>query len=253
MVVLLSNDDGVNAFGLHALRKELSKIADVWVVAPDRQRSAASHSLTLHRPLKVTEIEEKVFAVDGTPTDAVILGINKLMPVKPDIVVSGINEGPNLGDDITYSGTVSAAMEGTILGVPSVATSLAVADFKNYRAAAKAAVRIVEWVCKNGLPEGVLLNVNFPDVREYSDFKGVRWTRQGRRIYTDYIYELKDPRGNVYYWIGGFPVEDHEDNDDGEETDIGAVKKGFISITPVKLDLTDYSMLERVKNIKLEL
>ncbi len=253
MVILLSNDDGVNAHGLNVLRKELLSIADVWVVAPDRQRSAASHSLTLHRPLKVTEVEEKVFAVDGTPTDAVILGINKLMPVRPDIVVSGINEGPNLGDDITYSGTVSAAMEGTILGVPSVATSLAISGFRNYRAAAKAALKIVEWVYENGLPEGVLLNVNFPDVEEYEDFKGIKWTRQGRRIYTDYISELKDPRGNVYYWIGGFPVENHEENDDGEDTDIGAVKKGFISITPVKLDLTDYEMLEEVKSISLEL
>ncbi len=252
MVILLSNDDGVNAVGLNILRKELLSIGDVWVVAPDRERSAASHSLTLHRPLKAVEIEPKIFAIDGTPTDAVILGVNKFLPTRPDVVVSGINEGPNLGDDITYSGTVSAAMEGTILGIPSIALSLDISGFRNYRAAAKAAVKIVKWVYEFGLPEGVLLNVNFPDVEEYEDYKGIKWTRQGRRIYTDYISELRDPRGNVYYWIGGLPTED-ENLNINDDTDIKAVKEGFISITPIKLDFTDYDFLKRVKDIQIGL
>ena len=242
MLILLSNDDGVNALGLHVLKKYLSSLGDVWVVAPDRERSASSHSLTLHRPLRVREVEEKVFSVDGTPTDAVIIGVNKLLPKKPDVVVSGINEGPNLGDDITYSGTVAAAMEGAILGIPSIATSLAVSGFRNFRAAAEAAVKIVSWVLKRGLPDGTILNVNFPDVEEFEDFKGIKWTKQGRRVYTDYIWELKDPRGNVYYWIGGFPVDEDSNQDD---TDIKAVKHGYISITPIKLDYTNYEFLEQ--------
>jgi 5'-nucleotidase len=253
MIILLSNDDGVFSTGITVLRKFLSEIAEVWVVAPDREKSAASHSLTLHRPLKVKQIEEKVFAVDGTPTDAVILGINKILPKKPDLVVSGINEGPNLGDDITYSGTVAAAMEGTILGYPSVAFSLAISTFKNFVAAAKAAQKIAQWVHENRLPEGTLLNVNIPDVKEYEKLKGVKWTRQGKRVYTDYIYELRDPRGNIYYWIGGFPVDEDPQLGNGDDTDIVAVKQGYVSITPVKLEMTDFEFLEKIRKTKIEL
>ncbi len=253
MVILLSNDDGVFSTGINVLRKFLSEIADVWVVAPDREKSASSHSLTLHRPLRVKQIEEKVFAVDGTPTDAVILGVNKILPSKPDMVISGINEGPNLGDDITYSGTVAAAMEGTILGYPSVALSLAVGEFRNFAAASKVALNIVKWVHENGLPEGTLLNVNVPDVKEYSRIKGVKWTRQGKRIYTDYIYELRDPRGNIYYWIGGFPVDEDPQLGNGEDTDIVAVKSGYVSITPIKLEMTDFAFLEKAKKVEIKL
>ncbi|BAT71292.1 5'-nucleotidase [Thermosulfidibacter takaii ABI70S6] len=253
MVLLLSNDDGVFSTGITVLRKFLSEIAEVWVVAPDREKSAASHSLTLHRPLKVKQIEEKVFAVDGTPTDAVILGINKILPKKPDLVVSGINEGPNLGDDITYSGTVAAAMEGTILGYSSVAFSLAISTFKNFAAAAKVAQKIVQWVHENKLPEGTLLNVNIPDVKEYERLKGVKWTRQGKRVYTDYIYELRDPRGNIYYWIGGFPVDEDPQLGNGDDTDIVAVKQGYVSITPVKLEMTHFEFLEKIRETKIEL
>ncbi len=252
MRILLSNDDGVYAAGINVLRRFLSQLGEVFVVAPDREKSAASHSLTLHRPLKVKEVEEKVWAVDGTPTDAVILGINKLLPEKPDIVVSGINDGPNLGDDITYSGTVAAAMEGTILGVPSIAVSLAVAGYKNFEVAAQIAVKVVQWVAERKLPQGVLLNVNVPDVENIERIRGVKWTRQGRRIYTDYIYELKDPRGNVYYWIGGIPVDDERLGNDSN-TDIEAVKKGYVSITPIKLELTDFDFLEKVKGEEIKL
>ncbi len=247
MRILLSNDDGVFAPGINTLKRFLEGIAEVWVVAPDREKSAASHSITLHRPLKVKKVSERVFSVDGTPTDAVILGINKLLPGPPDIVVSGINDGPNLGDDVTYSGTVSAAMEGVILGYPSVAVSLVVGSFRNFEVAAEVAVRVVKWVMENGLPPGTLLNVNVPDVEDAGQIKGVRWTRQGRRIYTDYIYELRDPRGNLYYWIGGFPVEDDAVLGNGEDTDIVAVKRGYVSITPIKLELTDFAFLERVR------
>ena len=253
MVVLLSNDDGVFSTGMNVLKRFLSEIAEVWVVAPDRERSAASHSLTLHRPLRVKQVEERVFAVDGTPTDAVILGVNKLLPAKPDVVVSGINEGPNLGDDITYSGTVAAAMEGTILGIPSVAFSLALGGYRNFAVAAKVAVSVVKWVLSRGLPEGTLLNVNVPDVKDLSHIRGIRWTRQGRRVYTDYIYELRDPRGNVYYWIGGFPVDDDPVLGNGEDTDIAAVKQGFVSITPIKLELTDFGALEEMRREEIPL
>ncbi len=246
MLILVSNDDGVFATGINVLKRFLSQIAEVWVVAPDREKSASSHSLTLHRPLKVKEIEERVFAVDGTPTDAVIIGVNKLLPKKPDLVVSGINEGPNLGDDITYSGTVAAAMEGTILGIPSIAVSLAVGQYKNFEVAAKVAVKVVEWVNKHGLPQETLLNVNVPDIKEYQKIKGIKWTRQGKRTYTDYIYELRDPRGNVYYWIGGFPVDEEENYTGANETDIAAVKSGYVSITPIKLELTDTEFLSKV-------
>lgn len=246
MIILLSNDDGVHAQGLLTLKEVLEDLATVYVVAPDREKSAVSHAITLHRPLRVEKIREKVFAVDGTPTDCIILGVNKLLKERPHLVISGINQGGNMGDDITYSGTVSAAMEGTILGIPSIAISLVVKEHRNYENAARFAKRLVEWIQTTPLPPDTLLNVNVPDMEKYEAIKGVAWTRQGKRVYNDSIDELVDPRGRKYYWIGGEPLEGIENDDD---TDIGALSKGFISITPIHLDLTDYKALNKFRSI----
>ncbi len=247
MIILLSNDDGVYAQGLLILGDALEDLATVHIVAPDREKSAVSHAVTLHRPLRVEKIREMVFAVDGTPTDCVILGVNKLLKERPHLVMSGINQGGNMGDDVTYSGTVSVAMEGTMLGIPSIAISLVVREHRNYENAARFAKRLVEWIQTTPLPPDTFLNVNVPDVGKYEAIKGVVWTRQGKRVYTDSIDELVSPRGKKYYWIGGVPLEDVENDDD---TDIGALSKGFISITPVHLDLTDYRALDRFRSIK---
>ncbi len=247
MIILLSNDDGVYAQGLLALRDALEDLATVYIVAPDREKSAVSHAVTLHRPLRVEKIRDLVFAVDGTPTDCVILGVNKLLKKCPHLVISGINQGGNMGDDVTYSGTVSVAMEGTILGIPSIAVSLVVREHRNYENAAIFAKKLVEWIQTTPLPPNTLLNVNVPDMEKYEAIKGVAWTRQGKRIYTDSIDELVDPRGKKYYWIGGVPLKDVENDDD---TDIGAVSKGFISITPIHLDLTDYRALDKFRSME---
>ncbi|MGB9667897.1 MAG: 5'/3'-nucleotidase SurE [Thermosulfidibacteraceae bacterium] len=244
MLILLSNDDGVFATGINVLFSELSKIADVWIVAPDREKSASSHSLTLHRPLRAKKIEERIYAVDGTPTDSVILGVHKILPREPDFVVSGINEGPNLGEDVTYSGTVSAAMEGCILGIPSVAVSLAISGYRNFKAAARIVVKIMESLFEKRFPDGIFLNINVPDVEDIGEVKGIKWTRLGKRKYNNYIHELRDPRGDTFYWIGGLPEEDEEDSN-GEGTDIGAVRKGYVSVTPIRYDMTALDFLEK--------
>ena len=235
MLILLSNDDGIWAKGLRVLQESLSPFGECCVVAPDREKSAASHSVTLHRPLRVEELEEGRFAVDGTPTDCVILGVHKLAGSKPDLLVSGINDGGNMGDDVTYSGTVSAAVEGTILGVPSMAVSLARGGYRNFLAVGEVVKRIVPWIAERGLPKGVLLNVNVPDVKGIEELKGIRWTRLGKLSYMDTLIEMKDPRGKTYYWVGGTPVRDREN---GADTDLVAVEEGYVSITPIRLDLT---------------
>jgi 5'-nucleotidase len=244
MLILLSNDDGVHAKGLSMLKRVLESVAEVCVVAPDREKSAVGHAVTLHRPLKVSRLSEGVYAVDGTPTDCVILAVNKLLHKKPNLLISGINQGGNLGDDITYSGTVSAAMEGTILGIPSIAVSLVVGRYKNYENAAKFAKKLAVWIQSTALPPDTFLNVNVPDVERYDVLKKVVWTRVGKRVYTDSIDELVDPRGRRYYWIGGVPLEDVKND---EDTDIGAVGKGHISVSPIHLDLTNYSALNFFK------
>ncbi|MBI5827579.1 MAG: 5'/3'-nucleotidase SurE [Deltaproteobacteria bacterium] len=239
-VILISNDDGIRSEGIMRLASALKKAGVVYVVAPDRERSAASHSLTLHRPLRVEEVAPRMYAVDGTPTDCVTLAVNRILPARPDILVSGINKGGNLGEDVTYSGTVSAAMEGTLLGIPSVAISLAArADF-DFKAAAAFALRIVKHVFRKGLPKDTLLNVNVPQVR---NIKGYRITKQGKRFFSDAIVEKVDPRGKKYYWIGG----DMQRWEGGADTDFHAVSKGYISITPVHLDMTNYASIDELK------
>lgn len=241
-LILVTNDDGVHSAGIIALYRAMKGIGDTFVVAPDRERSAAGHSLTLHRPLRPTEIREHVFSVNGTPTDCVTLGINKLLPEKPSLVVSGINKGANLGDDITYSGTVSAAIEGTIFGIPSIAFSLPSARQYHFETASCVAAEIASYVLEHSLPYDTLLNVNVPNVGKEL-LKGVKFTRQGKRIYDGAIQETFDPWGEKHYWIGGgTPYWER-----GEDTDIEAVEANFISITPIHLDLTNYDALSFFK------
>lgn len=246
MRILVCNDDGIRAAGIRALEAALQPLGDVWVVAPDREQSAASHSLSLYRPLRVEEIDDRHFAVDGTPTDAVNLAINGIMKARPDLVVSGINHGGNLGDDITYSGTVSAAMEGTLLGVPSIAVSLAGRDALDFGLAASFAARLAAIVGARGMPRDTLLNVNVPGLPN-AEVRGWRITRQGKRRYGDAIVEHLDPRGRKYYWIGG----DDLGFVPGEGTDCTAIAEGFISITPLHLDLTNYASIAELGDLDL--
>ena len=241
--ILLSNDDGVTSEGLSALADALSHLGEVYTVAPDRDQSASSHSLTLTRPLRMEKISEKKFSVDGTPTDCINLAVNGILKDgKPDLVVSGINTAANMGDDITYSGTVSATMEATLLKIPSIAVSMnAKKDFV-FQTGAHYARLVAELVLQTGLPEDTLLNVNVPNL-PLGRVKGIRITRQGKRVYKTPIVEKTDPRGKKYYWIGG----DKLDSVRIENSDIASVEDGYVSVTPIKLDMTDYAYMEELE------
>jgi len=241
-LILLSNDDGIQAEGLLALEESVASLGEVYVVAPDREKSAAGHSVTLHHPLRVQKLDERHYAVDGTPTDSVILGVRELLPRRPNIVISGINRGPNMGDDVTYSGTVAAALEGTLLGIPSFAISVAEYDNIRYDGAARFAARLANLIFENGLPSDTMLNVNVPNLPEES-IKGVAVTRQGKRVYKDEIIAKSDPRGRVYYWIGGADSGWEPES----ETDFAAFEEDRISITPLHLDLTKFSFLDELR------
>ena len=242
MLILATNDDGVYSPGLTILAKALKPLGDVWVVAPDREQSAVAHSLTLHRPLLVEEIREQVYAVNGTPTDCVNVAVNRLLPGLPDLVVSGINKGGNLGDDVTYSGTVSAALEATIMGLPAIAVSMVAREDFLFQTAADFAAKLSEFVLDVGLMKDTLLNVNVPNVTP-DKINGVKITRQGRRVYSGSVLERIDPRGKKYYWIGG----ETENWEDSPDADHAAVREGYISVTPLRLDLTDNASLDRMK------
>ncbi|HXQ24219.1 MAG TPA: 5'/3'-nucleotidase SurE [Candidatus Acidoferrales bacterium] len=247
MSILLSNDDGIGSEGLTILQEVLASLDEVWVVAPDRDQSAVSHSLTLHRPLRIEPIGPRTFTVDGTPTDCVNLAINGILRARPRLVISGINRGANLGDDITYSGTVSAAMEATLLGIPAIAVSLIGRDRFDFGPAADFTRRLAAAIFRAALPPDTLLNVNVPDLPA-ERIKGFALTRQGKRRYGDAIVEKTDPRGKKYYWIGG----DQLSFVDAEGTDFSAVQRGLISITPLHLDLTNYASLERLQHLKVQ-
>ncbi len=240
-LILLSNDDGIHAQGIRMLGAALAERADVLVVAPERERSAASHAITLHKPLRPKEIEPGWFSVSGTPVDCVYVGLLKLAARKPDLVVSGINNGHNLGTDVFYSGTVAAAAEGALRGVPAIAISqTAGGDFKT---ATRLGIDLVDAVLADGLPAKTLINVNVPD--KATSF---RWTKLGLRSYRDQVEERHDLRGRVYYWIGG-PTLDVED----EPTSDGqAVKTGVASVTPLRLELTAHDMLSSVPGWQLD-
>ncbi|TMQ17177.1 MAG: 5'/3'-nucleotidase SurE [Candidatus Rokuibacteriota bacterium] len=232
-VLLVTNDDGVHAAGLAALAEALDPLGEVWVLAPEREQSACGHALTLHRPLRPHQVGERRFSVNGTPSDCVNLGVLGFLPERPALIASGINHGSNLGDDVTYSGTVSAAMEGTLLGVPSLAVSLM--DGGEVATAARVARLIAMRVLVEGLPAKTLLNVNVPAGAP----RGLRFARLGHRVYSEKIVEQVDPRGRTHYWLGAGPPE-WEALDD---TDMGAVHEGFVAITPLHLDLTNHRAL----------
>ena len=245
-VILVTNDDGVHSPGLHSLYNAMKELGDAYIVAPDRERSAVSHSLTMHRPLKVEKLRERIYSINGTPTDCVAIGIHKILPERPVLVVSGINKGANLGDDITYSGTVSAAIESTIMGIPACAISLVINEkppvHLYFETASGIAMKIGRYILENSLPYDTLLNVNVPNVPMKS-IRGIKFTRQGKRIYDNSIQETFDPHGEKHYWIGGGkPYWEH-----GEDTDIQAIQDNHISITPIHLDLTNYDALKFLK------
>lgn len=242
MHILLSNDDGYLAEGLVALADALREHADISVVAPDRNRSAASNSLTLEMPLRAYTMDNGFIKVDGTPTDCVHLAITGLLKTEPDMVFAGINHGSNLGDDVLYSGTVAAASEGRFLGLPAVAISLAGNNPSHFETAAHVAVTLLRQLVSNPLPQDTILNVNVPDVA-IEDLKGYQATRLGQRHKAESVIKSKDPRGRIIYWVGLPGAE----QDAGPGTDFYAVNAGFVSVTPLQLDLTWY---ERINDLK---
>ena len=250
MHILVTNDDGVNAPGLLALKQAMEQLGTVTVLAPDRNWSASGHVKTMERPLRVKDAiladGSPAFASDGAPSDCVALALLGLLPDPVDLVVSGINGGANLSHDLTYSGTVTAAMEAAIWGIPAVAVSLdlplLVEGALNYDPAARIAQRVVDNVLRHGLPKGNLLSVNVPYL-PLAEIRGIRITRQGQREYRDELVRRKDPRGRPYYWIGGEAPSGLPE----EGTDIGALNEGYVSITPVQMDLTAHHLLESIR------
>ena len=249
MLILLTNDDGIHARGLVTLEKHMKRFGDLLVVAPDREQSASSHSLTLTRPLRINQLAENKYAVDGTPTDAVMVALYAILKkkCKPDLLISGINHGPNMGDDVTYSGTVAAAIEGSILGIPSLAVSLADWEADDYEPSARVVTRVARWVIGHGLPQFSFLNINTPYLGGRK-FKGLKITRLGRRVYNDVIVEKKDPRGKKYYWIAGEPQWSDVDG-----SDFAAVSRGMVSVSPLKVDMTDNDLHAKLKDIVIKI
>jgi 5'-nucleotidase len=241
--ILVTNDDGIYSEGIRKLANALRAVGEVIIVAPDREQSAASHALTLNRPLRILKLQENEWIVDGTPTDCVNLAVLKILREhRPDIVVSGINFGPNLGDDVTYSGTISAAFEGSLFKIPSIAFSAVVGENFSFDPCAEFAARLTSWALEHQRDPELILNVNFP----VSTFAGVRITTLGKRTYFDGVTERHDPRGKAYYWIGSdTPVWQA-----GEGTDFEAVSSGYVSITPLHLDLTHHQSLSRLKPLE---
>ncbi|HKQ58186.1 MAG TPA: 5'/3'-nucleotidase SurE [Candidatus Eisenbacteria bacterium] len=246
MNILVTNDDGIQAPALRVLGRELAQLGKVTLVVPDRDQSATSHSLTLQRPLRIHHHEDNVVSIDGTPTDCVLIAFHGLLDVKPDLVVSGINHGPNMGEDVFYSGTVAAAIEGSMQGVPAIAASLATHGPADFEASARFIRRLAEEIARRGLEGRQVLNVNVP-YRPWDQIQGMKVTRLGTRVYSDTLIEKTDPRGRAYYWIGGQdPVwESHEG------TDFHAVEHGHISVTPLSLDLTDYRAIVEMEQWEL--
>jgi 5'-nucleotidase len=246
-MILVTNDDGIHSKGIIILAKALQEIGNTLVVAPDSEQSAVAHSLTLHRPLRVEKIKKNFYAVDGTPADCIHVGVNTILPKKPRLVVSGINKGGNLGDDIIYSGTVSAAFEGTLLGIPSFAISLVSRSHFKFDVAARFALRVARYIMRRGLPKNTFLNINVPNLDE-KEIKPYKITQQGRLIHNGGgVVEKMDPRGRKYYWIGGGEMI----FDKGRNTDVEAVSKSHISITPLNLDLTNYSSIRELKKWRI--
>lgn len=248
MDILVTNDDGIHAEGLRVLAEAVRPLGNVTIVAPDREQSATSHSLTLHRPLRIRTIADGILTVDGTPTDCVLVGVHGFLKRKPDLVVSGINHGPNMGNDVFYSGTVAAASEGAFLGIPSIAISLSTWDATRFAAAGRIARRLVADLMERGIPPGRCVNVNIPP-GPLESIKGVRVTRLGTRVFRDTIVEKTDPRGKRYYWIGGEdPTWSHD-----EASDFAAVSEGYVSVTPLRFVLTDDQGITELESMGLRL
>jgi 5'-nucleotidase len=242
--LLLSNDDGILAHGLSCLIKAAEPLGEVTVVAPDREQSATSHSLTLHHPVRPITRGERRFQVDGTPTDCVMLAVEALMPERPDFVLSGINHGQNMGEDVLYSGTVAAAMEGLSLGIPSIAISFAGGDLRADVSMLDQQIEPLTSLLSHltslpAFPENTLLNINLPPVPG-SEIRGIRLTRLGKRVYSDSIKRMEDPWGRPIFWIGGGSIAWTGEAD----SDFRAVQEGFISVTPLHLDLTHHALLQ---------
>ncbi len=242
MHILISNDDGFMAPGIRALADALSQIAEITVVAPERDRSGASNSLTLDSPIRAREADNGYISVDGTPTDCVHLAITGLLEHEPDMVVSGINAGANLGDDVLYSGTVAAAMEGRFLGLPAIAVSLvSQGEAHHYETAARVTVELVQRLGSHALPADTILNVNVPDL-PYDQLQGQISTRLGHRHKSEPVIASEDPRGRPIYWVGPAGAE----QDAGPGTDFHTVRSGAVSITPISVDLTHYESIDTV-------
>jgi 5'-nucleotidase len=239
-LILVTNDDGIHSDGLEALAEALAPLGRVVVVAPDREKSASSHALTLHRPVALKRVSSDRYMVDGTPADCVYLGALKVLPRKPDLIASGINRGGNIGDDVTYSGTVAAAIEGAILGIPSYAMSQIGFESFDFARSAEVAHDVAERILDEGLPEDVFLNVNVPG----GEPRGVRCTRQGKHLYDQVVHETRDPRGRKYFWVGSGEAAHMEQSGD---TDYTSVKEGFVSVTPLHLDLTHRGFLGHLR------
>ncbi len=247
MRILCTNDDGFLATGLQVLAEAARPLGEVTVVAPDREQSAASNSLTLHHPLRARRTTDGTFVVDGTPTDCVILAVAELMDRKPDICLSGINHGSNMGEDVLYSGTVAAAMEATVLGIPAVALSYAGDRFEELEGWQPVVERLLRGiVSQSSFPSDTLLSINLPPV-DPADVRGVRVTSLGRRRFSDSLTHAEDPSGRPYFWIGGGVTAWQG----SEESDFRALEEGYISVTPLHLDLTNYTFLGEIRGWNL--
>jgi len=248
MRLLCTNDDGILAHGLSCLVKAAEQLGEVTIVAPDREQSATSHSLTLHHPVRPVKRADRVYQIDGTPTDCVMIAVEALMPERPDFVLSGINHGQNMGEDVLYSGTVAAAMEGLSLGIPSIAFSFAGGDLRADTSLLDQQIDVLIPLLKHILelpafPPNTLLNVNLPPLPK-DDIKGVRLTNLGKRVYSDSLKKMQDPWGREIYWIGGGSIAWTGD----DQSDFRAVQDGYISLTPLHLDLTHHGLLEATES-----
>jgi 5'-nucleotidase len=241
--LLCTNDDGIHARGLELLAEAATPLGEVHVVAPDREQSASSHSLTMHRPLRVTRVEDRQYTVDGTPTDCVLIAVNELLDVRPHFVLSGVNHGPNMGEDVLYSGTVAAAMEATILGIPAVAVSFTSRSVERLDSYGPLLTGVIgSLVERPDFPPETFFNINLPDSTA-DEVEGIRITTLGRRVYSDSLTRNTDPRGGEYLWIGG--GKSHWRG--REDSDFRAIAAGYVSITPMHLDLTNFQLIEEVR------
>lgn len=244
-LILVTNDDGYDARGIRALAEALAPLGEVWIVAPDRERSAVSHAITLLNPIRIRTHGPRLIATDGTPTDCVFLAVQHLLPRRPVLVCSGINHGPNMADDVTYSGTVAGAMEGTIMGVPSMAVSVNARNPVSFEPAATFAASVARLILERGLPDRTLLNVNVPDTQG-QPVRGFRWAKAGHRDYGHTVIVQEDPRGRAMFWIGS-NIQHHA----VEDGDCDAVAAGDAAITPLHLDLTHHAYLQALRDVEL--